>query len=211
MKTNLLRDILLTEDIDSIVQILLENIKDFINKQIKDGSITQEEVNTLKNKIESKYLMWSIKQYIVDNKILDELTELLKSFDVYVKQGKISETDITSYKTLKDLKDEIHLAKTKVSGMEKRAQMKYGEGLIEGKDYDIVKDNNKYILVTPLTHAASAYFGKDTKWCTSEFNNDSHWVGYTKKNIKFYYLLVKNSGTGYDNQKFAFAVSPEYK
>jgi hypothetical protein len=70
------------------------------------------------------------------------------------------------------------------------------------RDADKVFENNRAIIIIPNTFEASCKYGAHTKWCVSG-NIKKHWNSYTKRGIKFYFIIPK-----IDDHKYAVAVYP---
>jgi hypothetical protein len=58
----------------------------------------------------------------------------------------------------------------------------------------IYKDEN-VLVVKPLTHKASCYYGYETRWCTASKDSDSNFNRYTSKGV-LYYFIPKNNPRG---------------
>ena len=163
-----------------------------------------------------KYLDWLVKIYIENASapdIFEKLREYISSFDYYVNKGiiKNKETDIYHYKTLQELINKIKGVRCTLSKREIRKKKTYGEGLIEGRDFKKVYEDNKYRIITPLTYEASCFFGKNTKWCVSMHNEPMHWKSYTELGIKFYFVIDNNIQSGdYGYAIYAVSVYPQY-
>ena len=108
---------------------------------------------------------------------LDKVQELLRKF---VSIGpNLSITDINQYDGLKELESELKKHENKI-----RRQVQAIEGA------KIVYEDDKYTIVTPLTHKASCYYGAGTKWCTSSEQSQTHFNNYNSDG-KLFYILDK--------------------
>jgi len=58
----------------------------------------------------------------------------------------------------------------------------------------IYKDEN-VLVVQPLSHNASCYYGKETRWCTASKDSDSNYNRYTSRGV-LYYFIPKNNPRG---------------
>ncbi|ASV44061.1 hypothetical protein PBI_SCTP2_46 [Salicola phage SCTP-2] len=68
----------------------------------------------------------------------------------------------------------------------------------------IAHDDDKKIVVIPLSKDSSCYYGKNTKWCTAG-DEDNEFANYFYlKNIVLFYVFIKKSG-----KKYAGAYSQE--
>lgn len=122
--------------------------------------------------------------HLVDYFNHDWLNSLIEFMD-FMERGKIENKDISKYESLDDVRSAITLASMKdwVKDME-------GEVIKEFED-------NKWVIVRPLTFAASAKYGAATRWCTTSYKEKSYFEKYWRRGILVYFL---NKVTGY---KFA--------
>jgi hypothetical protein len=65
-------------------------------------------------------------------------------------------------------------------------------------------EDQKYLIVQPLTHQASCVYGAETKWCVSSRDSSRYFDDYIK-NSKFVYVINKK-GTNLRNSKFALRI-----
>ena len=108
---------------------------------------------------------------------LEKVQELLKKF---VSVGpNLSITDINRYDGLKELETELKKHENKI-----RRQVQAIEGA------DLVYEDDKYTIVTPLTYKASCYYGAGTKWCTSSEQTQTHFNNYNSDG-KLFYIMDK--------------------
>ncbi len=183
-----------------------------------EGKIEQHILNNLTKISKSideskpyKYFDWIIKEYNLNKNVSDifeKIREYVSSFDFYVKNNIIKGIDINQYNlsNLIELVNEARKYTTKISIKRKK---KYGEGLIEDKDYKVMFENNYYTVITPLTYEGSCFYGKTTKWCISMHNEPMHWKNYEKLGIKFYFIIDNNEKSSkYGYALYAVAVYP---
>jgi hypothetical protein len=65
----------------------------------------------------------------------------------------------------------------------------------EKKDVDKVFENDKVLVVRPLSHDASCYYGAGTKWCTTSKETKNHFQSYTLRG-GLYYIIPKDKKEG---------------
>lgn len=73
-------------------------------------------------------------------------------------------------------------------------------------------DRPEFLMVVPLTHAASVRYGNGTKWCTSVPSNKSSFEDYTKKGYLVYCLYYNVTSEGKrdkERSKIAIEITPE--
>jgi hypothetical protein len=141
-----------------------------------------DNVNKIVASVPQKYLDWVGKNLDVVNfdETFGKTTEALNKF------GKISSnlpiTDLTQYKSVGQLLGALSEYESR-----QRRNVKKVEG------GNVVYDDGRYFIVNPLTHDASCYYGKGTKWCTAA-ETDSHFKKYNDDG-KLFYILDKTLPT----------------
>ena len=109
----------------------------------------------------------------------------MKEFMELMEKGVIENKDVTSYGKLDDIRAAITLANMKEFTKE-----------LEGQIINEYEDE-KWIVVRPLTFAASAKYGASTRWCTTYKKEKQYFERYWRNGILVYFI---NKQTGY---KFA--------
>jgi hypothetical protein len=162
-------------------KILLENrIDDFkLNYSKKFNS---EQLKRIIDNVPQKYLMWVGKNFdsINFNSNINDLAIKLREFDKI--SSNLPLTDINSYKNLEQLSNALLEYANRP-----RRQIKQVEG------GNVVYDDDRYFVVNPLTHQASCYYGKGTKWCTAS-DSDYQFKQYND-DAKLFYILDKTKST----------------
>jgi len=130
-----------------------------------------------------------------DNQIyvLQNLTDLvsndtfsiLSNFIKYLDKGLIDNKDVTSYDGLDSLRSAVNMATIKEFNKELESQVV--------KEYE----DDKWVVVRPLTFSASAKYGANTRWCTTYQKEKQYFEKYWRRGILIYFI---NKHTGY---KFA--------
>ena len=170
-------------------KILLENrIDDFkLNYSKKFNS---EQLNRIIDNVPQKYLMWVGKNFdsMNFNSNINDLAIKLREFDKI--SSNLPLTDINSYKNLEQLSNALLEYANRP-----RRQVKQVEG------GNVVYDDNRYFVVNPLTHQASCYYGKGTKWCTAS-DSDYQFKQYND-DAKLFYILDKTKPTNDPYYKIA--------
>jgi len=138
-----------------------------------------------------KLLDWMAKQ--VAGTAWDDSEAMQKAFKIRAIAEKFlqfknqfKKKDIAQYKTPEDLakayvSDILEPRKAKA----RKARDKYqGPAKAEGT---IVLENDRFFIVRPHSYDASCYYGKKTKWCISQLEND-YFQEYTEKGRVFYFI-----------------------
>ena len=116
-----------------------------------------------------------------------DLMELVTYF--HSQTQKFEKKDMGQYKTLSEFKKKVNEAKQNLT-----------KGEIKKSATKIFEDG-RHLVVVPLTHAASCFYGAGTQWCTTMRNNSQYFRQYTDKGSLMYYI---NKGNG---KKRAFFTS----
>ena len=147
---------------------------------------------------QKKYIEWMVKTFV--NGKLHHLDVnkygIIKDFNSLVDKNVIKNKDINSYENIEKVYDEVKKHEdVKTKGDIERAVKKEGT--------KVVFENDKVLVVIPLTRESSCFYGKGTKWCTSgdvyNYFNDY----FYNKGVNLYYVIPK---TGKNEDKMAVAV-----
>ena len=132
--------------------------------------------------------------FLDDSRIDQVLDSLRDNIKVYHEKQKIP--NIFRHKDLNDyfrtgsktswpldFLEDVRVARNKISASQAKKLKKEGIKIYE---------DNKWVVVIPLSHEASCYYGAETKWCTATKDQDSYYNQY-KKNGELYYVINKKS------------------
>jgi hypothetical protein len=109
----------------------------------------------------------------------------VKDFMRYMEKNQIENKDVTSYSTIDDLRAAVTLASIKELTKELEGQVI--------KEYE----DDKWLVVRPLTFQSSTKYGASTRWCTTYQKEKQYFEKYWQYGILVYFI---NKVTGY---KFA--------
>jgi hypothetical protein len=109
----------------------------------------------------------------------------LKEFMDYMDKGHIENKDVSTYKDLEDIRGAVTLASMKELTKDLEGQVI--------KEYE----DERWVIVRPLTFSASAKYGASTRWCTTYQKEKNYFEKYWRRGILVYFI---NKQTGY---KFA--------
>lgn len=164
------------------------------NKQwgVGDKLRYTEALNDLHNTLNSKGVSFE-NETINELYSLYQLTEYyptedfksMKEFIERMEKNQIENKDVTSYKDLSAIRAAISLASLKEMDKELESQV-----IKEHED-------DKWVIVRPLTFQASAKYGASTRWCTTYQKEKQYFERYWRRGILVYFI---NKQTGY---KFA--------
>ena len=155
-----------------------------------------EQLQTIDPSQTKKYMGWMAKQWVTKSVTdIDELRNKIEEYDAFVKSGKAKTKDIFQFKSFADLKKEVD--ELNAMGSESKSELR--------DDYEIIMDDDKFLIAVPHTHEASRYLGlskfqyrdcegggKDSAWCTTYKAPDHFNEYYFKQHITFYYIKLKN-------------------
>ena len=109
----------------------------------------------------------------------------VKDFIRHMDKNQIENKDVTSYSTIDELRSAVTLASIKELTKELEGQVI--------KEYE----DNKWLVVRPLTFQSSSKYGASTRWCTTYQKEKQYFEKYWQYGILVYFI---NKTTGY---KFA--------
>ena len=153
------------------VNIKLEIQESLLSKGISTDGLTENELCFL--------------HQMTDHFIYDNFIFTIKDFIHYMDKNQIENKDVTTYSTIDDLRSAITLASMKELTKELEGQVI--------KEYE----DDKWLVVRPLTFQASSKYGASTRWCTTYQKEKQYFEKYWQYGILVYFI---NKVTGY---KFA--------
>lgn len=115
----------------------------------------------------------------------DDMFHSVKDFIRYMDNNKIKNKDVTSYSSIDEIRQAVTLASMK------ELEKELGSQII--KEYE----DEKWLVIRPLTFQASAKYGATTRWCTTYRREKQYFEKYWQSGILVYFI---NKQTGY---KFA--------
>ena len=119
---------------------------------------------------------------------VDYVVGLIKDFDRY--QSQFPKKDINQYVSLNELQKVVEFVRRKKESKELENQVKK------------IYEDDKFLVVEPISHAASCKYGSNTKWCTTTQSSD-HFQRYTSGGQALYYVINKANSTNKDYSKVA--------
>jgi hypothetical protein len=172
--------------------ILESRVDDF---KVKYGrKFNQETLDKITNMVSPKFLDWVGK--VLDMAVLNDnlgeyMSKIGPALDAFEKiSSNLPKTDINQYQSLDELLKVLN-------DYQNRSRREYKK--IEGGN--VVFENDRFLIVNPLTHQTSCYYGKGTKWCTAA-SSDEQFNKYNSDG-KLFYILDKALPTSDVNYKVA--------
>lgn len=164
----LLRIMKNTQNIDEHVN----DIKKHLNREF---NIPQTFLSTLSN------LQLIFIYRFVDSMFNIEDLKKFQKFCEYNERNLIQQNDMSKYKSFDEIIKAVDMADLVVQEKEMEKQVK------------VIFKNDEWIILRPLTFAASKKYGSNTKWCTT-FNDQTYFNKYTTNGVLIYCI---NKKTGY--------------
>lgn len=130
----------------------------------------------------------------LDTSKLEKLVDLIKDFDKY--QSQLEKKDINQYANFSELEDMLQpvYEKKKIKELENQAEKIY--------------EDEKFLVLRPLTQESSCKYGSNTKWCVTQ-KNTGHFYTYTRGNQKLYFIINKEKSTENNYAKIAVHFNDE--
>jgi antitoxin component YwqK of YwqJK toxin-antitoxin module len=115
----------------------------------------------------------------------DQLKDIFDRFNK--QQPRLAIKDIYGYKSLQDLQNAIAVQSNKETIKS-----------VKSNEVNVIINNDKVLVVEPLTENASVMYGANTKWCTAGKTNN-RFMSYMKNSSLVYFIDKVN------NKKYAIA------
>jgi hypothetical protein len=126
--------------------------------------------------IEKLLIMW-----IIDHMFQPENIEILVEFNEALQKGLVVENDISKYKNMNEITNQLSIARTKDLLNKSR------------KEISVVYEDDMVMMLKPLSFEASLKYGAGTKWCTAMKSDPEYFYRYSKNGILIY-LINKVTG-----------------
>ncbi len=131
----------------------------------------------------NKYLPFMIKctndwvKWINDelkNETFKEMFEVVKDFHDLSERNLLENKDIYSYESNQDIMEAVKLAKEKVTRSE-----------VKNKETIVLFEDERWLVLQPLSIRSSNLYGKSTKWCVSSEDNTygKYFKQYTESGV----------------------------
>ena len=95
------------------------------------------------------------------NETFKEMFEVIKDFEDLSQRNLLENKDIYSYETNQDIIEAVKTAKEKITRSE-----------VKKKETEVLFEDNRWLVVYPLSTRSSNLYGKGTKWCVSSEDNN---------------------------------------
>ena len=173
-------------------KILIESrITDF--EKTFDRKFSQDQKEKILDEIPSKFYQWAGKN--LDQISFDGNFELVKNLLSYFNKfgSNLKKTDINQYNGIEELKRVLD----EYSERQRRNYKKQNGA-------NIVYDSPKYLVINPLSHESSCYYGSGTKWCTTGRDTADTFNRYNSDG-KLFYIINKTLPSSDPTYKIALS------
>ena len=117
--------------------------------------------------------------YVLDAVIDPDTIRAVNEFIDLNERKLIEQNDILKYKTLQEIQDAVSLAHIKAIDKTMASE------IIR------IHEDDEWLILRPLTFAASCKYGASTKWCTTAINEPHHFYRYWNRGTLIYILNKK--------------------
>ena len=133
-----------------------------------------------------------------------EMFDIVKEFEELSERNLLENKDIYSYDSNQDIVDEIKLAREKVTRSE-----------VKKKETVVLHEDEKWLVLQPLTSRSSNLYGKSTKWCVAadDHNFAKYFKDYTQDGVLVFLIdkTVKEKDTRNPENNHAKLAFHKYK
>jgi hypothetical protein len=116
------------------------------------------------------------------NETFKEMFEVIKDFEDLSQRNLLENKDIYSYESNQDIIEAVKTAKEKITRSE-----------VKKKETEVLYEDDRWLVIFPLSTRSSNLYGKATKWCVaSEDQNYGRYFKQYTENGVLVYLIDKN-------------------
>lgn len=171
-----------TKYINMIVNIMKESCKTQMgNKDIYAKEISEYFGVPIENLYSLSVIHINLLYHFCFTILRADTYDALKSFIDFNEKKLTVNRDITKYKSIKDINDELSIVNLKLLDKKLESQ--------------VIKlyDDGEWVIIKPLTHNASLKYGYGTKWCTVSKNDPQVFFRYARNGSLIYCINRNNS------------------
>ena len=128
------------------------------------------------------------------NETFKEMFEVIKDFEDLSERNLLENKDIYSYESNQDIIEAVKFAKEKVTRSE-----------VKKKETEVLFEDDRWLIVYPLTTRSSNLYGKGTKWCVSSEDNNygKYYKQYTENGCLVFVIDKSVKESEYRSNDFA--------
>lgn len=143
-------------------------------------------------KCTSDWVQWINKE--LKNETFKEMFEVIKDFEDLSQRNLLDNKDIYSYESNQDIIESVKSAKEKITRSE-----------VKKKETEVLYEDDRWLVLFPLSVRSSNLYGKGTKWCVSseDHNYGKYFKQYTDNGVLIFVIDKKVSDTEARTNDFA--------
>ncbi len=113
------------------------------------------------------------------NETFKEMFEVIKDFEELSQRNLLDNKDIYSYESNQDIIEAVKTAKEKITRSE-----------VKKKETEVLYEDDRWLVVFPLSTRSSNLYGKATKWCVAseDHNYGKYFKQYTENGVLVYVI-----------------------
>jgi hypothetical protein len=113
------------------------------------------------------------------NETFKEMFEVIKDFEDLSQRNLLDNKDIYSYESNQDIIEAVKTAKEKITRSE-----------VKKKETEVLYEDDRWLVVFPLSTRSSNLYGKATKWCVAseDHNYGKYFKQYTENGVLVYVI-----------------------
>jgi hypothetical protein len=116
------------------------------------------------------------------NETFKEMFEVIKDFEDLSQRNLLENKDIYSYESNQDIIEAVKTAKEKITRSE-----------VKKKETEVLFEDDRWLVIYPLSTRSSNLYGKGTKWCvSSEDNNYGKYFKQYTENGSLVFVIDKS-------------------
>jgi len=143
-------------------------------------------------KCTSDWVEWINKE--LKNETFKEMFEVIKDFEDLSQRNLLDNKDIYSYESNQDIIESVKTAKERITRSE-----------VKKKETEVLYEDDRWLVLFPLSVRSSNLYGKGTKWCVSseDHNYGKYFKQYTNDGVLIFVIDKTVSDTETRTNDFA--------
>jgi len=128
------------------------------------------------------------------NETFKEMFEVINDFEDLSQRNLLENKDIYSYESNQDIIEAVKLAKENITRSE-----------VKKKETEVLYEDDRWLVIFPLSVRSSNLYGKGTKWCVSSEDNNygKYYKQYTENGVLVFVIDKSAKESEYPSNNFA--------
>jgi hypothetical protein len=128
------------------------------------------------------------------NETFKEMFEVINDFEDLSQRNLLENKDIYSYESNQDIIEAVKLAKENITRSE-----------VKKKETEVLYEDDRWLVIYPLSVRSSNLYGKGTKWCVSSEDNNygKYYKQYTENGVLVFVIDKSAKESEYRSNNFA--------